>query len=337
MAHNQPPQPPALPSAPPNDKAALDAILTKLETHSRNIPVLTYVTSPVAKVARGVEIPLFDQLVAIGKVPELDLVLLTGGGDAEAPWRIVSLLREYATKLNVLLPHYAMSAGTTITMGANEIVMTPLSCLGPIDPSRTHPLLPRRDGSEMPEPISVQDMRHAMQFIRDAAAPKGTTFAYTPEAMANIFGVLFEKIHPLAIGAIEQSYALAKLVGRRCLETHMPCESEADSAKITGIVDALCDDYKSHSYQIGRREAKKIGLNVVDADPPTEALLVELLKFYSSRPLGPFGNGPAKPGQQARNQIAWLDSRKLKMRVMQEVILADKGRLEALADAWSPY
>ena len=126
-----------------------------------------------------------------------------------------------------------------LAMGADEIVMTPLSVLGPIDPSRSHPLLPKREGMPNPEPISVQDMRHAMQFIRDTGGPAGTQLSYTPEAMAEIFGALFDKIHPLAIGAIEQSYALAKLIARRCLESHMNAADDAD--KITKIVDRLCD------------------------------------------------------------------------------------------------
>ena len=48
--------------------------------------------------------------------------------------------------------------------------------------------------------ISVQDMRHAMQFIREAAGTD-KEMPYTPEAMAEIFSALFDKIHPLAIGA----------------------------------------------------------------------------------------------------------------------------------------
>ncbi len=59
-----------------------------------------------------------------------------------------------------------------------------------------------------------------MAFIRETAKPSDLT-TYTPEAMAQIVTALFDKIHPLAIGAIEQSYALAKLIGTRCLSTHM--------------------------------------------------------------------------------------------------------------------
>jgi len=168
-----------------------------------------------------------------------------------------------------------------IAMGANEIVMTPLSVLGPIDPTRSHPLLPKREGAPEAEPISVQDMRHAMQFIMNTAKPE-VGEGYTAEAMAQIVTALFEKIHPLAIGAIEQSYALAKLVGRRCLETHM--DSSTEGEQIEKIVDTLCDEYKSHLYQIGRQEARQIGLKIKDADDNVAAAMDKLLRFYSARP-----------------------------------------------------
>lgn len=211
--------------------------------------------------------------------------------------------------------------------------MTPLSVLGPIDPSRRHPLLPMREGAKEPEPISVQDMRHAMQFIRETA-PNDPKFAYTPEAMAQIFEALFDKIHPLAIGAIEQSYALAKLIGKQCLRTHM---KGADAApQIESIVNKLCDDYKSHQYQIARREAKELGLNAVDASPAVEAVLLELLQFYTARPVGPFGGQP-KPGQQVKTQIAWMDSLRLKFRVEQTAVITPQSALEVQGDSWVSY
>lgn len=123
-----------------------------------------------------------------------------------------------------------------------------------------------------------------MQFIREVA-PRNADFAYTPEAMAGIVSALFEKIHPLAIGAIEQSYALAKLIGKQCLGTHM---TDQGSEQINAIIDKLCDDYKSHQYQISRKEAKTVGLKVVEPDDNLESILFDLLTFYSARPLGPF-------------------------------------------------
>jgi hypothetical protein len=323
---------PAVVAPPPDDKPKLDALLNILEKE-RGRPAIVYWTGPFARVSLAAEMSLFDQLTALGgHKPAIDLVLSTNGGDTEAPCRVVHLIREFCDKFAVLVPHRASSAGTHVAMGADEIVMTPLSVLGPTDPSRSHPLLPRREGAKEAEPISVQDMRHAMQFIRESA-PSGV--AYTPEALAQIFSSLFEKIHPLAIGAIEQSYALAKLVGRMCLETHM--NAVTDKAQIDAIVNRLCDDYKSHSFPISRREAKAIGLKVVDAEPKVEAILLDLLKFYTGRPIDPFTNAQPKPGQQLKMQIAWIDSVRAKFRVVQDARIGPKGEIESLGDQWLTY
>lgn len=331
MAGPQPTPQPEVP-APPDDKAQLDTILTKLE-QERACPAIVYWTTPLARVSLAAELPLFDQLRACGKRPAIDLVLYTNGGDAEAPWRFVSLIREFAPKLSLLLPHKALSAGTLTALGADEIVMTAMSVIGPIDPSRQHPLLPKREGTKEAEPVSVQDMRHAMQFIREAA-PKDPNFAYTPAAMAQIFEALFDKIHPLAIGAIEQSYALAKLIGKQCLRTHMR-GADADQ-QIEVIVNKLCDDYKSHQYQIGRKEAKELGLKVVEASDALEGILLELLQFYSARPIGPFG-GQVKPGQHVKTHIAWMDSLRQKFRAEQNLLVNKDSALESQGDQWLSY
>jgi len=152
---------------PPDDDRDTTLDLIRQVERARRSRVLVYWTSPLAKMGDGSMPSIYDQLCAIGDTEQLDLVLHTFGGDVEIPWRIVSLIREFAKRFCVIVPHRASSAGTLLAMGADEIVMTRFAVLGPIDPSRTHPLLPRREG-EAPEPVSVQDMRHAMQFIREA-------------------------------------------------------------------------------------------------------------------------------------------------------------------------
>jgi len=169
-----------------------------------------------------------------------------------------------------------------------------------------------------------------MKFINDAA---GEDKNYTPEAMAQIFSALFDKIHPLVIGAIEQSYALSKLIGTRCLETHMTGDDAED--KIKKIVDTLCDDFKSHAYQIPRREAEKIGLNVKNANEAEESAITDLLKFYLKRPFMPAEH--PKPKQQFKHRSAWLDSTQLHMAVEGTSLIDDDGGFRPLADKWVVY
>lgn len=326
-----------LPAGPTNEetdksaKAELDALVGDTES-LRGSRVLIYWISELGRISSSATRSFYDQLEAIGKTRKLDLILYSTGGDVDVPIRLVTLMREYCEVLGILLPHRAHSAATLLALGGDEIVMTPLSVLGPIDPSRSHPLLPRREGAAESEPISVQDMRHAMEFIRNAAG-QGKEMPYTPEAMAQIFTALFDKIHPLAIGAIEQSYSLAKLVGKKCLATHM--DPTKEEAKINEIVDKLCDEYKSHSYEIGRREARTLGLKVTDAESNLHAALVRLLRFYVSRPIFPKPL-PSK-GKSFKGQIAWLESTALHFRVEATYRVEDEGSYKVLGDQWVAY
>src|SRR3954470_7768710 len=64
----------------------------------------------------------------------LDIVLHTPGGLVLAALQIAQAIRGHKAKTTVFVPHYAMSGGTLIALAAGEIVMTPYSVLGPIDP-----------------------------------------------------------------------------------------------------------------------------------------------------------------------------------------------------------
>src|SRR5438093_1547185 len=41
--------------------------------------------------------------------PKIELFLHSNGGDGVAPWRIVTLIREFTDEFNVLVPHHAFS------------------------------------------------------------------------------------------------------------------------------------------------------------------------------------------------------------------------------------
>lgn len=68
---------------------------------------------------------------------ELDLILHSPGGSAEAAESIVEYLRTRFDHIRVIVPIAAMSAATMVALGADEIVMGSHSQLGPIDPQFT--------------------------------------------------------------------------------------------------------------------------------------------------------------------------------------------------------
>jgi hypothetical protein len=262
----------------------------------RGSRVLTFVTRPDVAVRGDVVEHIYEQLREIGRIPRLDLFLHSPGGQTEVPWRVITLIRDFAEHFAVLIPGIAYSAATHLAMGADEIVMGPLSELSPVDPARSHPLLPQRSDGQ-PLAFSVQDLRHCVEFVTKQVGDS------SPDALATIVAVLFEKVHPLAIGAMQQSYELARLISKKALATHM--DIEADGDKIQAIVDAFSDEFFSHDYRIGWREAKEKGLKVTYADSALWDTMWDLYKHYQA-----FFNlaRPIDHGKLAARPVVWIDS-----------------------------
>ncbi|MBA2536388.1 MAG: ATP-dependent Clp protease proteolytic subunit [Actinobacteria bacterium] len=76
-------------------------------------------------------------LRAIRMTPDdrpIDVILHTPGGLVLASEQIAYALRDHPAKVTVIVPHYAMSGGTLIALGADEIRMDAAAVLGPVDP-----------------------------------------------------------------------------------------------------------------------------------------------------------------------------------------------------------
>ena len=87
---------------------------------------------PLISVGYADLLPINDQLANLsGK--KLDLILETPGGSGEVAEDIVRLLRGKYEEIGVIIPGVAKSAGTIMAMAADEILMEPVSSLGPID------------------------------------------------------------------------------------------------------------------------------------------------------------------------------------------------------------
>ncbi|MEE4258875.1 MAG: hypothetical protein V2I62_03885 [Bacteroidales bacterium] len=77
-------------------------------------------------------LPFQDQLVNL-EGEQIDIILETPGGFAEVVEDLVKLVRNKYEKVGIIIPGYAKSAGTIFAMAGDEILMGPMSALGPID------------------------------------------------------------------------------------------------------------------------------------------------------------------------------------------------------------
>ncbi len=303
---------------PANPQEAL--LLIQAIQSMRQAPLITFVTAPDVTLRRDVIEQVYEQMRHIGHVPQLDIFLHSRGGQTEVPWRLITLFRDFADRFTVLIPGIAHSAATHLAMGANEIIMGPFSELSPVDPARAHPLLPGKAEGEEPLTVSVQDLQRCIAFVKEEIGPS------SPEALAQVISVLFDKVHPLAIGAIQQSNDLARLISRKALSTHM--DPNQDEDRIARIVAAFSDEFFSHGYPIGWKEAQAVGLKVVLAPEELWEAMWQLYKHYK----GYFSLARVlEPGRLAARPIAWIDST-YQRRILEEVRpIQDDSRPERIS------
>ena len=88
----------------------------------RKRPLVVYVTSSrqnaSGQMASDVIPQLTKQLVAIPKdYEDIDLLIVSNGGDPIVSWRMISMIRETFKKVGILLPYAAYSAATLLALG----------------------------------------------------------------------------------------------------------------------------------------------------------------------------------------------------------------------------
>jgi len=293
-------------------------LIKKIE-QIRGSRVITYLTSdrqgPVnARVAMDIIPIISKQLRNIGKTEKIDLFLYSTGGDTMVPWRLVSMIREYCDKFSVLIPHKAHSAATMISLGADEIVMSDLSELSPIDPSTANVFNPQDPQNPQNKiPISVEDVMAYFDLAKNKFGIKND------EQLAMIFNKFVEsnpQIHPLALGNVNRTHNLIRILAKRLLKSHTSPMREEEIEK---IVDYFTEKLYSHQYFIGRKEAKEdLGVkSVVFADESLSKALSDLYEEYvKEMNLGVMWNAENELGintMQTRKdyKIAYIESSQL--------------------------
>lgn len=229
-------------------------------------PFLTYWNSHRGSVCGNDVIAFYELLEKIGSQEKIFLFIKSDGGDGEASLRIINLIRQYCDNITALIPLDCESAATMIAIGSNEIRMGPMAHLTAVDTSLTHRLSPIDKRNNQKVGVSLDEVNRVIKLWNNERE----------EESQNPYSELYQYIHPLVIGAVDRADSLSVMLCEELLSYHMN-----DKEKIKEIANILNTKYPSHSYPILMREAKRIGLNVLNMRPEVHSLLLELNELYS--------------------------------------------------------
>ena len=270
--------------------------------HKRSSRLVCYLTSDrqnaAAIIAKDALPIFFNQLRPHGKMERLDVLIFTAGGDTLAAFGLGRLTREFSKWVGVLVPDRCLSAGTLFALNANEIFMTGAGTLSPIDPSVTTPLNPMVEGP-MPGqrqllPVSVESVAGFKSLLQEDWSVK------SEEMMAQIFRILADRVHPLALGDVYRSRQQIERLAHELMIAHRTNEQE-----VQAVIRTLTRELGSHDYPISRTEARRLmGSQIAEDDPVLEGLVWDLYEdFRKELELGvPFNPGALLSQARANHQ-----------------------------------
>ncbi|WKZ29871.1 MAG: hypothetical protein QY314_03610 [Candidatus Dojkabacteria bacterium] len=205
-----------------------------------------------------------------GKVDRLALVIYGPGGKGTAALRLVKMIRSYVNYLIVAVPDIAASAMTMLAVGADQLVMSPIAMLSPVDTSVTHPLAPRSHGqSNMPVSIEITQIKKYLEMVKADNYHNSPNFNDTAEA------VLSEHVHPIVLGHMQRAATLSTMITEKILSIHMK-----DKAKVAFIAKTLSEEFPSHDFPIFMDDVLAMGLNASAMSAEDIEKCASLFEYY---------------------------------------------------------
>ncbi len=207
-------------------------------------------------------------------INNLDVIVHSFGGDADAAYHIAKILRSYCKgKLTFIVPRFAKSAATLLCCSGDSIIMDKPSELGPVDPQRSDFVRGvQYSGLSISETIRFLDIMEKALNVNSEECNR----------------VIREAIENLPLMEIGDSLRalnhiadyLSELLSEGMFKEELKSSKEDTEKNIKGIILDLVRKHHSHSKCIDYNTAKKIGLKVEEVGKEEWGIIWNIFKLF---------------------------------------------------------
>ena len=235
-----------------------------------------------------IEDSVADQLIELAKQPKrkdnIVLLLTTRGGSPDAAYRMTRCLKRQYKKFILYIYGICKSAGTLVSVGANEIILSDFGEFGPLDIQlgKRDELFETVSGLNITQAldsmnIRAQDMFRSTLIDLKSGGRGRLSTKLAAEISSNLVTGLYKNIYaqidPEQLGSIERSIHIASDYCMRLKTENVKKDT----------VDKLVSGYPSHNFVIDLDEAKNLFNNVRMPDD-TEEELAKCISFVTRDP-----------------------------------------------------
>ncbi len=219
--------------------------------------------------------------IEIQNLNEIDIVVHTLGGDADAAFHLGYVIQKYVEeleskaqgktiKINIIVPRIAKSAGTLFSLCGDKIILTRVSELGPIDPQIR---------SERGAYVSAKTMRDSLKQVLEIVTELSNE--RKRGSKENIRRAIENLLYRIPVTEMGHYESLIRHVSKLAEEllSHRMFRDEGKGGKINigNIVANLVRGYEYHGYVLTYWHLKNMGLR---CELASEELEEKLLAIY---------------------------------------------------------
>lgn len=219
---------------------------------------------------------------------ELDIILHSPGGSAEAAESLVEYLRQRFDDIRVFIPVAAMSAATMMALSADRLVMGQHSQLGPIDPQF---IITTPEGARTAPARAILN-----QFERAKVE------CQNPANLAAWMPIL-RTYAPGLLTQCEASQNTAVNMVTGWLQRYMMAE-DPTLARAAAEWFANYEAFGTHGRRVGRDQAREVGITVVDLEDDDELQNAVLSVHHAT--MHTFSGTPAQKIIENHHGRAWV-------------------------------
>lgn len=199
-----------------------------------------------------------DMVSARSELSESASLFLTSyGGDADSAFRVARALSHAYERIRVLIAGQCKSAGTLVTLAANEIAFGPWGELGPLDVQIRKPdeIFSGHSGLDELQTLAIitdHGYDAFRQYVIDLTAGAGISTRSAAQIAASLVAGLLEpiaaQIDPHRLGEAIRAINIASYYGERLATSNVKDDA----------LDRLISGYPTHTFVIDIHEARTL-------------------------------------------------------------------------------